>query len=52
MNFSCLSEFNKDFEKLLKKYLTLEEDLNTLKQFLNKYPKGFPPIIFPISNLV
>lgn len=51
MNFSSLSEFNKDFEKLLKKYLTLKEDLNTLKQFLNKYPMGFPPIIFPISNL-
>ena len=51
MNFSYLSEFDKDFEKLLKKYLTLEEDLSTLKQFLLKYPKGFPPIILPISNL-
>jgi len=28
MNFYYLSEFNKEFLKLLKKYLTLEEDLN------------------------
>ena len=51
MYFSCLSEFNKEFEKLLKKYKTLEEDLNNLKQFLSTYPKGFPPIIFPVSDL-
>jgi len=51
MNFYYLSEFNKEFLKLLKKYLTLEEDLNILKQFLNTHPEGFPQIIFPISNL-
>lgn len=51
MNFSYLPEFNKEFMKLLKKYLTLEQDLNTFKQFLSTYPKGFPPIIFPISDL-
>ena len=51
MYFSCLSEFNKEFEKLLKKYKTLEEDLNNLKQFLSTYPKGFPTIIFPVSDL-
>ncbi|MCJ7689574.1 MAG: hypothetical protein MUO60_09690 [Clostridiaceae bacterium] len=51
MNFYYLSEFNKEFLKLLKKYLTLEEDLNILKQFLSTHPEGFPPKIFPISNL-
>ncbi len=51
MEFSYLLEFEKDFEKLLKKYLSLEEDLNILKQLLGKYPKGFLPIIFPISDL-
>jgi hypothetical protein len=43
MEFSYLLEFEKDFEKLLKKYLSLKEDLNILKQLLGKYPEGFPP---------
>ncbi len=51
MDFSCLAEFKKDFEKLLKKYPSLEEDLNILRQFLHKHPRGFPPIIFPIGDL-
>jgi hypothetical protein len=51
MNFSYLPDFNKEFMKLLKKYLTLEQDLNTFKQFLSTYPKGFPPKIFSISDL-
>jgi hypothetical protein len=51
MEFSYLLEFEKDFEKLLKKYLSLEEDLSILMQLLDKYPKGFSPIIFPISDL-
>lgn len=51
MDFSYLSDFKKDFEKLLKKYLSLEEDLNILKQLLDKHPEGFPPIIFPIGDL-
>jgi hypothetical protein len=51
MVFSCLSVFKKDFKKLLKKYLSLEEDLDILKQLLSKHPRGFPSIIFPISNL-
>ncbi len=51
MEFSYLLEFRKDFEKLLKKYLSLEEDLNILKQLLDKYPKGFSSIILTISDL-
>ena len=51
MNFSYLPEFNKEFQKLLKKYKTLEEDLDNLKQFLNVYPEGFSPRVFPISDL-
>jgi mRNA-degrading endonuclease RelE of RelBE toxin-antitoxin system len=51
MEFDSLSEFRKDFEKLLKKYPSLIEDFNILKQFLCKHPRGFPPIIFQISDL-
>jgi len=51
MEFDGLSEFKKDFEKLLRKYPSLNEDFNILKQFLCKHPRGFPPIIFPISDL-
>ena len=51
MEFCCLPEFKKDFKKLLKKYLSLEKDLNILKQLLDKHPEGYPPIIFPISDL-
>ncbi len=51
MEFDSLSEFKKDFEKLLKKYPSLKEDFNILKQFLCKHPSGFPPIIFTISDL-
>lgn len=51
MNFSYHAEFNKDFKKLLRKYLTLEEDLKILKQFLGKHPRGFPPIVLPVSGL-
>ncbi len=51
MDFSSLSEFKKDFKKLLKKYISIEEDLGILKQLLSKHPSGFPSIIFQISNL-
>ena len=51
MEFDSLSEFKKDFEKLLKKYPSLKEDLNLLKQFLSKHPRGFPSRVFPISDL-
>ena len=51
MNFSYLPEFKKEFQRLLKKYKTLKDDLDILKQFLNIYPMGFTPRIFPISDL-
>lgn len=51
MRFTNLPEFDKEFKHLLKKYRTLEEDLPVLKSYLEKYPKGFPPIVFPVSNL-
>ncbi len=51
MVFSSLPEFDRELKSLLKKYRTLEEDLSILKSYLEKYPHGFEPIAFPISNL-
>jgi hypothetical protein len=51
MVFSSLPEFDRELKRLLKKYRTLKEDLSVLKSYLEKYPRGFEPIVFPISNL-
>jgi len=51
MEFILLSGFRKELKKLLKKYRTMEEDLEVLKSFLVKFPEGFEPIVFRISNL-
>ena len=51
MEFTTLPEFDKELKTLLKKYRTLEKDLNALKIYLEKYPCGFPPIVLPISNI-
>ena len=51
MEFSTLPEFDADFAKLLKKYRSLEEDLGVLKAVLVKYPRGYQPVIFQITNL-
>lgn len=40
MQFTTLPEFDREFKKLLKKYRSLEEDLNVLKQVLEKKPPG------------
>lgn len=51
MEFSNLPEFDKQFKTLLKKYRTLEEDLDLLKRVLETYPRGYPPRIFRVSGL-
>lgn len=52
MEFSSLPEFDKELKRLLKKFRTLIQDLNLFKErILNKYPRGYPPIIFRIDNL-
>lgn len=51
MEFSSLPEFDKQFKTLLRKYRTLEEDLDLLKRVLETHPRGFPPRIFRISGL-
>jgi mRNA-degrading endonuclease RelE of RelBE toxin-antitoxin system len=40
MLFSEWDEFNKEFKKLKKKYLSLGEDLEIFKEVIKKFPKG------------
>lgn len=51
IEFDELSEFNKDLKHLLKKYRTLNEDLEVLKLDLNDEPGESPPFSFRIDNL-
>ena len=51
MEFTKLDEFKKELKHLLKKYRSLEHDLNLLEDFLEAHPRGYEPAVFPISNL-
>lgn len=51
MTFNELEEFNKDLKKLLKKYRTLNEDLEVVKKVLEVTPQERPPFSFRIDNL-
>ena len=51
MEFTSIPEFDSQFKKLLKKYRTLEDDLEVLKTILKKYPQGYPPVIIRVSGL-
>ena len=51
MNFDELAEFQKDLKALLKKYKTLNEDLNVVKKVLEVLPDQRPPFSFRIDNL-
>lgn len=51
MNFVLLVEFKRDLKKLLKRFRSLNYDIEVLKTYLEEFPEGFKPIIFPISNL-
>jgi len=51
MTFKELSEFKKDLKKLLKKYRTLNDDLDIVKKVLEISPDEKPPFSFRINNL-
>lgn len=51
MNFERLDEFEKDLKKLLKRYRTLESDLEVVKKVLTAEPGERPPFSFCIEGL-
>ncbi len=51
MTFDELTEFKKDLKNLLKKYRTLNEDLDVVRQVLEIMPDNRPPFSFRIDNL-
>lgn len=51
MTFDELTEFEKDLKTLLKKYRTLNDDLEEVKTILKKKPEERPPFSFRIDNL-
>lgn len=51
MIFDELVEFRKDLKNLLKKYRTLNEDLEVVKMVLKVTPQERPPFSFRIDNL-
>lgn len=51
MKFEELSEFRKDLKILLKKYRSLNEDLEVVKKVLSVMPDERAPFSFRIDNL-
>lgn len=51
MVFTTVPEFDSEFDRLLKKYRSLTEDLEVLKAILATYPRGYEPFVFQISGL-
>src|ERR1035437_6949066 len=51
MTFEELTEFQKDLKSLLKKYRTINDDLDVVKQVLAIAPEARPPFSFRIDNL-
>jgi hypothetical protein len=51
MTFDELTEFKKDLKSLLKKYRTLNDDLEIVKKVLEIMPDERPPFSFRIDNL-
>ena len=51
MIFDELTEFKKDLKSLLKKYRTLNDDLDVVKKVLEVIPCERPPFSFHIDNL-
>jgi len=51
MTFDELAEFQKDLKSLLKKYRTLNDDMNVVKKVLEVGPDERPPFSFRIDNL-
>ena len=51
MKFETLTEFEKDLKQLLKKYRTLNSDLEDVKKVLKIRPDAQPPFSFRIDGL-
>lgn len=51
MTFEEITEFKKDLKTLLKKYRTLNDDLDVVKRVLEITPDERPPFSFRIDNL-
>lgn len=51
IHFEELIEFEKDLKHLLKRYRTLNDDLEVVKKDLNDEPGESPPFSFRIENL-
>jgi mRNA-degrading endonuclease RelE of RelBE toxin-antitoxin system len=51
MNFEQLEEFEKDLKRLLKRYRTLESDLEVVGKVLAAEPGERPPFSFRIEGL-
>lgn len=51
MIFEELAEFKKDLKTLLKKYRTLNDDLDVVQHVLTVAPDARPPFSFRIDNL-
>lgn len=51
MNFETIPEFDKDLKRLLKRFKTLEDDLEILKKALSVSPKAEPPRSYVIGGL-
>lgn len=51
MRFEEVDEFGKDLKKLIKKYRSLNEDLETLKKVIKNNPSQRPPYSYRIEGL-
>ena len=50
MKLTYQSEFEKDLKMLLKRYISLNEDLIKIKSIIEVYPNARPPFSFLIYN--
>jgi hypothetical protein len=51
MEFETLKEFDKDKKRLVKRYRSIPDDLETVKQVLELMPDERPPFSYRINNL-
>jgi len=51
MSFDELAEFQKDLKSLLKKYRTLNDDMDIVRKVLEVFPEERPPFSFRIDSL-
>lgn len=51
MKFERLIEFEKDLKRLIRKYRTLESDINDVKKILTIRPDAQPPFSYRIDGL-